>query len=458
MSSDFIIDFTLFVAFGSVLTATVFAGIMTLLLLIIRPVVRRRLSHSLASVFWWFLLIFFMLSPLISIGITANTEDAVQTYMFAIDVENMDYYIMTSAEMNDEVSMSLSTFLPTMSNIWLVGMIFMACCFLIQRILLSRQFSDAKPFDGSTYNAYLKGIRRSVKMYTSARIKTPITYGVLKPRIVLPVEFSSVDSTLAEHAILHEVWHIRHFDGLLNMMWILLICVHWFNPLVWLSWFQIKKDMEFRCDAAVVKSLGYESKASYARALVELTPMQNIRPALSIPLSTPDIKARIMNVMGLQRPTTLSKVFSGTLFIIILCIFLASVTMSIIAVNMSHGISFSVTYRAGIGSAEDDYILFRLTKNNTYDNYDYELVGFFDVDPVGLSFNRYSFDLNVYGETLLFSFDGSDLVANGAEPSEWYKVIRKSSFETSNERITAEEALKLIGNLPSVHGGGSATG
>ena len=444
---NFIVDFALFVAFGSVLTATIFAGIMTFLVLLIKPVVRRRLSNSLASVFWWFLLISFMISPLISIGIAANTEGVAQTYMFAFNEENMNYYTLLAAEMADEASLSLSAFLPTLSNIWIVGMILMACFFLVQRILLSRQFSNAESFDGSIYNVHLKGIRRSVKMYTSVRVKTPLTYGVLKPRIILPAGFSSTDSTLAEHAILHEVWHIRHFDGLLNIMWILLICVHWFNPLVWLSWFQVRKEMEFRCDAAVVKSLGFESKAVYARALVELTPIQNIRPALSIPLSTPDIKARIMNIMGLQRPTTLSRVFSGALFTIMLCILLASVAMSIISVNMSYGSAFSISYRAGIGSVDDDYILFRLTKNNTYDSYNYELVGFFDMYPMGFSFDRHSFDLNVYGETLLFTFDGSDLIANGAEPSEWYKVIRKSSFETSNERITADEALKLIGKV-----------
>jgi len=448
-----ITEFAFMVIFTSVIVTAVYASFVALLVLIIKPFVRRNLPNMPTSVLWWFVFIAFMFPPLFSNVVTANTVHVFDTVMFTYEAESVSYYAMMADAMAEVPDYEMSTpFYPLfrrMSIIWSAGMILLACSFLIQYIRLSRYFSDAKPFDCNKYDIYLKGIKRSVKLYTSARVKTPITYGVIKPRIILPAEFSFTDSALTEYAILHEIWHIRQLDSLFNILWLMLICVYWFNPLVWLFWGLVKKDMEYQCDASVVKTLGYESRAEYARALVELTPVENVHPAFSIPLSSSGIKARIVNIMSMHRPTRLSRAAAIVLLTIMLCIVSFSVILGASTVRKSYGTSFVITYRADVGNVDSEYILLRLTKANTYEMFDYELVGFIDLPPDGLSFSQYSFGLNTYSETLFFSLDCSELIAKGDSTLEWYKVIRKSSFETSNDVITLDEALSLISSLQS---------
>jgi len=271
---------------------------------------------------------------------------------------------------------------------------------------------------------------------------------VLKPKIILPTGFFLADKQLAEHALHHEAQHIRHMDSLLNMMWLVLICIHWFNPLVWICWVLLKKDMEFRCDAAVVKRLGYGGKAGYARSLLELTPVQgNPYPVLSMALSSANVKARIVYIMGLRKPTFLSRLIAAVLVVaIMLPVFFISVSAAVPNIAVSRYTTVTTVF---ISPGSDEYAVIRvLPAESGANQYFMELAGFMDAPSESLEFSRRGFGIDDGNQQLLFAFEGANLIADSEESAVWYKLLRISSFG-SDDDINAHEALWHITTTPT---------
>ena len=437
-------------AFIVAVQTSVAAGIMALVVMLVRPFVRRSLPHSLTVLLWGLVFTAFMSPFLLPVTVArvhelvpSSTTHITETVVYVLAVEH-------AAADSWNISGVTSTSGTVLQTVWVIGMLVLACFFITQRIILSRCFSCAAPVnaeidDTNLYKKYLSGIKRHVALYTSHHVQTPITYGVIKPKIILPAGFFSADRQLTEHALHHEVQHIRHMDNLFNMLWIVLICVHWFNPLAWLCWVLLKKDMEFRCDAAVVKRLGDSGKAGYARSLLELTPVAgNPHPALSMALSSANIKTRIVHIMGLRKPTILARFMAVLLVAAMLPVFLVSASAVVLPENnvvMQHTTVF-------ISRGSDDYAIIRMRPADSDSRpdrsmYYQELAGFMNAPPEGLEFTGRGFGMGNSRQSLVFAFEGANLTEGGEESASWYKILRISSFRT-DDGIGVDEALHYI--------------
>lgn len=136
-------------------------------------------------------------------------------------------------------------------------------------------------------------------IYCADYIESPFVIGVLRPRIYLP---SSVPEAWTEHIILHEKCHIRCLDPLVKLLFYWALCLHWFNPLVWLAFFAMTRDMEMRCDEAVMKKMDSDARLDYAAALLSLaSPRQRIA-ATPLAFGEGDPKRRIKNVLNYKKP------------------------------------------------------------------------------------------------------------------------------------------------------------
>lgn len=113
-------------------------------------------------------------------------------------------------------------------------------------------------------------LKRRVRFRQSSSISSPLTYGILSPIIVFPTETAWDDKTALDYILLHEYQHIRRFDCLIKAIAVVSVCVHWFNPAVWLMYFFLNRDMELSCDEVVVRKSGKSARASYARLLITL--------------------------------------------------------------------------------------------------------------------------------------------------------------------------------------------
>lgn len=142
-------------------------------------------------------------------------------------------------------------------------------------------------------------VRCKDNIFQSENVSSPFVLGLIKPRIYLP--FNINDQNL-EHVIAHEQAHICRKDHWWKPFGFLLLTIHWFNPLMWLSYVLLCRDIELACDEKVIKELGNEQRADYTQALVACS--VNRRMIIACPLSFGEVgvKKRVKSVMNYKKP------------------------------------------------------------------------------------------------------------------------------------------------------------
>ena len=160
-----------------------------------------------------------------------------------------------------------------------------------------------------------EAVRLRGNIYQSERIDAPFVLGTIRPRIYLPYRMDSRDR---QHVIAHEQAHLRRGDHLWKPLGFLLLTIHWFNPVMWLSYVLLCRDIELACDETVIRELGCEQRADYMQALVSCS--VNRRRIAACPLAFGEIgvKERVKSVMNYKKPT-----FWIILATVIACIVLA---------------------------------------------------------------------------------------------------------------------------------------
>lgn len=142
-------------------------------------------------------------------------------------------------------------------------------------------------------------------IYLSDKIISPAVYGIIKPRIILPVSYKDKDIELI---ILHEKMHIRRADNLWRMLAFLIAAAHWFNPICWVLLKLFLADLELSCDECVLVKLGDSRAKEYARSLLESRQGATV---FASAFGGAKIRTRIENILSFKKMTW----FSLTVFI-----------------------------------------------------------------------------------------------------------------------------------------------
>lgn len=130
-------------------------------------------------------------------------------------------------------------------------------------------------------------------------VTTPVVVGVLNPRIYLPY---SVQESQLSHVLIHENMHIKRKDHLLKLLFYIAVIIHWFNPMVWISYRLLERDMEMACDEAVLERLGAEEKKNYCESLLNLADSKNHFVGNPVAFGESDVKMRMKNVLNYKKP------------------------------------------------------------------------------------------------------------------------------------------------------------
>lgn len=175
--------------------------------------------------------------------------------------------------------------LPALSGIWLAGIGGMLLYGGFTYLRLHKKLVCSVP--------YKKGI------YWADYLESPFVMGLVHPKIYLP-------STLGEkelpYILAHEEHHIKRLDHLAKPLAFLALCLHWFNPFVWLSFILFCKDMEMSCDEAVLRQLGEGVRADYAQSLLSLATRHRIITGTPLAFGEGDTKGRIKNMKNWKKP------------------------------------------------------------------------------------------------------------------------------------------------------------
>ena len=149
-------------------------------------------------------------------------------------------------------------------------------------------------------------------IYLSEKIVSPAVYGIIKPKIILPVSYKGRDIELI---VLHEKTHIRSFDNLWRMIAFVIVAVHWFNPFCWLFLKEVLADLELACDERVLTKIGSDRAKDYASSLLESRQGATV---FASAFGGAKIRTRIENILSFKKLTWISLtafiVLIGTIF------------------------------------------------------------------------------------------------------------------------------------------------
>ena len=133
-----------------------------------------------------------------------------------------------------------------------------------------RRFRDAAPVELEFLDRWREEhpTLRPVQIKVCGAVNAPLAYGLIRPVILLPQNTNWTDEGQLTCVLTHEYVHIRRGDLGWKLLLTAALCVHWFNPLVWVMYFRANRDLELACDEAVVRILGLDSRKGYAYALL----------------------------------------------------------------------------------------------------------------------------------------------------------------------------------------------
>ncbi|MCI6937412.1 MAG: M56 family metallopeptidase, partial [Clostridiales bacterium] len=193
------------------------------------------------------------------------------------------------------------TVLQIAAYVWLTGASVMAIYSVVQYLTLRHRLVGATPY--------------REEVYLADHITTPFVLGVLRPRVYLPSETPEGERAFI---IAHERHHIRRHDPLWKLLGYAALCLHWFNPLVWLAFALAGKDMEMSCDEAVIRLLGEDVRADYSQALLRLATHKRIVSGMPLAFGEGDTKSRVRNMAKWKKPKIWVSVLCVTLCLVIL--------------------------------------------------------------------------------------------------------------------------------------------
>ena len=169
--------------------------------------------------------------------------------------------------------------------IWIFGMIALALYTAISYWRLHRKVDTA--------------VRYKDNIFQSENVSSPFVFGIIKPRIYLPFKMNGQD---LEHVVAHEHAHIRRKDHWWKPFGFLLLTIHWFNPLMWMAYVLLCRDIELACDEKVIKELGNEQRGDYTQALVACSVNRRMIAACPLTLGEVGVKERVKSVMNYKKP------------------------------------------------------------------------------------------------------------------------------------------------------------
>ena len=179
----------------------------------------------------------------------------------------------------------LQIWIPILSMIWVAGVAILFVYTAVSYWRLRRKVSEAV-------------ILRD-NIFQSENVASPFVLGIIKPRIYLPFNMNGQD---LEHVVAHEQAHIRRKDHWWKPLGFLLLTIHWFNPLMWLAYVLLCRDIELACDEKVIKELDNEQRADYAQALVVCSVNRRMIAACPLAFGEIGVKDRVKSVMNYKKP------------------------------------------------------------------------------------------------------------------------------------------------------------
>lgn len=168
--------------------------------------------------------------------------------------------------------------------IWLAGIVFIVLWNFYMLFVMKRHLERA--------------VRLKDNIYECENIPSPFVIGIWHPRIYIPFQLRKEEQ---EYILKHEKYHIKRRDYIIKPVAFLMVCIYWFNPLVWLSYFLMVRDMEMSCDEYVLQDMGTGICKDYSMSLLGFATNKRRKTAGLLSFGETDTRKRVLNVLNFKK-------------------------------------------------------------------------------------------------------------------------------------------------------------
>lgn len=308
----------------SLLQMSFLGTVIILLIVVLRAVLINRLPKKTFLILWWIALIRLLVpfsiksvtsiySLLQSIYSDINPVRTAQTTTFLPIHGNMPEIANGLSEAMVQRTESISI----LSVIWLAGLLLCFGFFAVSYIKCYREFRFSLPVENDILEAWKEKhpLKRSLSIRQTETIAAPLSYGVIRPVILMPKNTEWKNIYQLRYVLEHEYVHIRRLDMLTKLIMITAVCIHWFNPLVWVMYILFNRDLELSCDETVVRRFGMDIKSVYATALISMEEKKSGLTPLCNSFSKNAIEERIRAIMKIKKTSKFAVIISAVLVI-----------------------------------------------------------------------------------------------------------------------------------------------
>lgn len=283
--------------FFQVLNMSLVSGYVITFLLLVRPIFKKASSRFCYAL--WGVALFRLLCPLsvgslvslvpirpntVSIGMLYEQNPRIHSGIASFD-SAVNQFLPAGTSQGSVNPLQIHAYIGGI--LWIGGMIVLMGYGIVSLVLLKYRLRKARPFPGSERVLLMDGL------------ETPFVLGIIRPRIYLP---SVLGEKEREYVLLHETAHIKRFDHIIRLAAYTALCIHWFNPLVWLAFWLSGKDMELSCDENAVRGMELEERKGYSSALLRLSTEKKIKCPTPLAFGEGDVKGRIKSILSYQKP------------------------------------------------------------------------------------------------------------------------------------------------------------
>ncbi len=306
-------------------------SVLILLLTLLRPLVRERISRR-WQYYIWLLVIARLLLPIGGLEAPAKIETAgpaAAPFLSLPEAEQEDVETRPPGEAAPEFDDSLKLRTAVRENLWVVWLAG-ALALLIRKATAYQSFlrylragwapvEDPALLDLAARIGAEAGVKRPVELYVNPLAASPMLLGVRKPCVVLPT--AELPEEDLRFVLLHELTHYRRRDLPYKWLTQLTVCVHWFNPLVHWMAREVERTGELSCDEAVLRRLDGPGRRAYGDAILRTISAgggyQAVHPSPALGAEGKHLKERLETIMKFKKTGRLSAVLAALLAVVL---------------------------------------------------------------------------------------------------------------------------------------------
>ena len=303
--------------------------------------------------------------------------------------------------------MLLQRLIPVFAVVWLAGILALTAYSIISCLKVRRNV--------------LTAVRCQDNVYQSENIQSPFVFGLIKPKIYLPFQIGERSMT---SVIAHEQAHIQRLDHLWKPLGFFLLTLHWFNPLIWLSYVLFCRDLELACDERVIRNLDRDARADYAAALLSSSASKPKIAACPLAFGEVGVQKRIKSALSYRKPVLwVTAVALAVCLVAAVCFFTEPVSIYNTGVQ-----------RVSVKRINDEIIELQIKHHLCYGRYGVELQSL--QDPMYVPDGAVQYDGSLGKNRILVTFGDDDPAVS---------LVRQFSFGEVVELKNAP--IRILGKL-----------